>query len=71
MSPVAHCLVRTSRSWVVEALVTSAPTAPVNHRLSRSGTRRSCSAAPSCGDPAAATTWYIVLNGRNCSPVVS
>ncbi len=37
-SPVAQERRRTSYSWVVEALVASAPTSPVSQKASRSGT---------------------------------
>ena len=49
--------VRTSSSWVVDALVTSAPTSPVSQYASRSGISSRCRAASNCGVPAAATSW--------------
>ncbi len=57
ISPVAQVLVVTSSSAVVEALVTSAPTAPVSQYASRSGISSSVRAAATAGVRADAASW--------------
>ncbi|GAB3932500.1 hypothetical protein GCM10027614_01800 [Micromonospora vulcania] len=54
---VAQARRRRSYSWVVEALVTSAPTSPVSQYAMRSGISSSRWATSSCGVPVAATSW--------------
>ena len=68
MRACAQSPVRTSYSPVVEALVCSAPTSPVSQYASRSGIISSVRAASGTG---ADSSWYTVLNGRNCSPPTS
>jgi hypothetical protein len=71
MSGAAHSPVRRSSSCVVDALVTSVPSSPVSQYAMRSGISRSCWATSMTGVPAAATSWYSVLNGCRCSPVIA
>ena len=69
-TPVAQPPVLTSSICVVEALVSSAATAPVSQYVSRSGSRSSVRAASSCGVPAAARSWHSVLIGITGTPVI-
>ncbi len=57
ISADAHRCARTSKSWVVEAFVTSAPVSPVSQYPIRSGISSRVRAACSCGVPAAAASW--------------
>jgi hypothetical protein len=70
MSARDHSRVVASSSPVVEAFVTSAPTAPVSQYASRSGISSSVRAATSCAVSRAAASWNTVLNGRCCSPLI-
>ena len=69
MSSVSQSPVTMDKSCVVEAFVTSAPTRPVSQYPKRSGIRSSVVAASSWAVPAAATSWYKVLNGSSWMPV--
>ena len=57
ITSTAHVLDDTSSSAVVEALVTSAPTAPVSQYASRSGISSRVDAADSKGVPSDAASW--------------
>ena len=61
---------RQAGHWLVDAIVSSAPTEPVSQYASRSGIISSRRAAAN-RDGGSAASWWIVLNGRNCRPVVS
>ena len=71
MTDVAHVCARTSYSWVVDAFVTSAPACPVSQRASKSGIISRVRAAASCGVPAEAASWKIVLSGSCWIPVIA
>ncbi|GAA3421348.1 hypothetical protein GCM10018952_67650 [Streptosporangium vulgare] len=66
VSAVSHSRVLASSSWVVEALVSSAPTCPVSQYAIRSGMSSSVAAEASRGS---AASWWMVLNGWRAMPV--
>ncbi len=63
---VSHRRVLASSSWVVEALVSSAPTSPVSQYAIRSGMSSNVEAEAS---RVSAASWWMVLNGWRAMPV--